>query len=1288
MPANQKVTEPATAAELFSVERELRWLINNTDEPFLLVNTALQIVTFNLQFEKVYNTQFGIEVKKGMLLLELAYPERRAMLSKLYEEVLTGQHRESVLAIQQADGDYRVFEMRYVPARDENRQIIGIFITARETTEARKAEEQKQKMTVLLRQAEAISHIGSFEIVSANGDIHYSEEFARITGLSPGSGSANYRRLLQHIEPADRVKAIQQWRKSLRDYSDMQLELRMRLPDGEDRYLKCSGQYQLSVLANEYQFFGIVSDITREKLSGQQLAATMNSLKERNKEQQCLYRITRLSTEESDIPRLLEMAAGIIPSGLMYTELAEAGIVFNNTRYKTPNFRHTHTRISVRRLLRNGQELLVEAGYLENSERQTPDFLPEENKLLETIVGALQLQLEKMLALQVVTDERQRYLSLFRSAPALICILRGVDLRIEFANPLFEKLAGVSPVQNRHLSDLFVFEPGFDMEDRLRVVIESGRELVLQDVPMLVHRDYSNHQVRRFVNMVCQPYRDSTGEVTGVIVYGIDLTSQVEARKALFTSEQNYRTVFEDSPHPLWIVDPDSYRFLDANRTACRRYGYTKSEFQSMQLRDIHPPEDAGLIRDLSWQTIDGAKVYHGEWRHRTRDGEIRDVEISAHQITYAGRMAVLALVHDITERVQAERRLVQLQYNQEALIDNTDDLIWSVDKNFCLITGNRAFIRNINQKSGLDLAPGDSLLNPALFDERMIQSWQQLYGKALAGESIETEIYIAAQPTVSESWLHVRIRPIMGPSGIVGIACYARDITVSRHYARRLLEINQKLETAQQIARMGYWELDLVSGRLFWTKEVYVIWGVEADQFATSLESFLASMHPDDLSKFELINQHINEGAKELDFSHRVILPDGSIRHVREKGEVICNEEGTPIRLEGTVQDISEQVEQLNAIIRAQENLDAVINSTNDLIWSVGKDMRLITANRAFVHSMKRVFGRIIQPGESIYQVILSDHGVKTWKERYERALAGASFQLEDAFEYPGEGEQHHLMISFAPFYQGEGTPAGVVCYAKDISELKRSNSQMESLNRELMRKTEELATSNVELERFAYVASHDLQEPLRMVSSFMQLLEKKYGHLLDATGQEYIHYAVDGADRMKRLIQDLLNYTRLEAAQEDPGDTDMNQVVQEVIYTLSDRIQKSNASVEFGTLPVLSGTHRTQMFQLIQNLVSNGIKYNQQEKPVVRIDALDQSDHWLFQVSDNGIGIDPRYFDKIFMVFQRLHARQQYSGTGIGLSVCKKIVERAGGNIWVDSVAGAGSTFSFTIPKMQAIS
>jgi light-regulated signal transduction histidine kinase (bacteriophytochrome) len=146
------------------------------------------------------------------------------------------------------------------------------------------------------------------------------------------------------------------------------------------------------------------------------------------------------------------------------------------------------------------------------------------------------------------------------------------------------------------------------------------------------------------------------------------------------------------------------------------------------------------------------------------------------------------------------------------------------------------------------------------------------------------------------------------------------------------------------------------------------------------------------------------------------------------------------------------------------------------------------------------------------------------------------------------------------------------------------------------------------------------------------------------------------------------------------------MNQVVQEVIYTLGERIRKQNAIVETGPLPMLPKTHRTQLFQLMQNLISNGLKYNKTEQPTVRVHALEQADHWLFEVRDNGIGIDPKYFDKIFVIFQRLHNRTQYSGTGIGLAVCKKIVERAGGMIWVKSVPDSGSSFYFTIPKRNS--
>lgn len=205
-------------------------------------------------------------------------------------------------------------------------------------------------------------------------------------------------------------------------------------------------------------------------------------------------------------------------------------------------------------------------------------------------------------------------------------------------------------------------------------------------------------------------------------------------------------------------------------------------------------------------------------------------------------------------------------------------------------------------------------------------------------------------------------------------------------------------------------------------------------------------------------------------------------------------------------------------------------------------------------------------------------------------------------------------------------------------------------------------------------------------MVSSFLQLLKKKYHEQVDETGQAYIDFAVNGADRMKQLIKDLLEYSRLDSKSDEPDETDMGQVMQEVIYTLGDRIRQANATVDVGPLPVIIA-HRTQMFQLLQNLVSNGLKYNDQPHPKVSVNALDQSDHWLFEIHDNGIGIEERHYNKIFAIFQRLHTRSQYSGTGIGLSVCKKIVERAGGSIWVQSKPGSGSTFYFTIPKIESM-
>ena len=254
--------------------------------------------------------------------------------------------------------------------------------------------------------------------------------------------------------------------------------------------------------------------------------------------------------------------------------------------------------------------------------------------------------------------------------------------------------------------------------------------------------------------------------------------------------------------------------------------------------------------------------------------------------------------------------------------------------------------------------------------------------------------------------------------------------------------------------------------------------------------------------------------------------------------------------------------------------------------------------------------------------------------------------------------------------------------------AELKRTNEELEAeiverkrAEEQLKRTMADLQRSNKELEQFAYVASHDLQEPLRMVSSYTQLLARRYQDRLDQDAHEFISYAVDGAERMQRLINDLLAYSRVGTRGKPFGRTDCEQALQNTLANLQTAIDETKATVTHDPLPTVLADE-SQLTQVYQNLLSNAIKFHGQAPPTIHIGAERNDGEWVFSFQDNGIGMDPQYYERIFVIFQTLHPRDQYPGTGIGLALCKRIVERHGGRIWVESEPGRGSTFYFTIP------
>ncbi|MEW6635417.1 MAG: PAS domain S-box protein [Actinomycetota bacterium] len=513
------------------------------------------------------------------------------------------------------------------------------------------------------------------------------------------------------------------------------------------------------------------------------------------------------------------------------------------------------------------------------------------------------------------------------------------------------------------------------------------------------------------------------------------------------------------------------------------------------------------------------------------------------------------------------------------------------------------------------------------------------------------------------------------------------------------------------------------VTNLLYVSPQIEAMFGYSAEEWISDPDLFPRLLHPEDRERVLAEDALTDETGEPFRVEYRQFTRDGRVIWVRDEAVLIRDEEGNPLYWQGVVFDVTEQKRIEETLRKQNAYLEGLHETTlglierlepadllHSLLERTGKLLGTphgfvcladATGQRLEVRLGSGIFagyvGYGIRPGEGlagrVYRdgepLVVGDYDV--WEDRLPtleagvRAIAGVPLRsqrrvvgvLELAYLDEGREFGPDEMALLSRF-------AALASVALDSVRLyEAAQRELEARRRaemELARLVEDLRRSNAELEQFAYVASHDLQEPLRMVASYTQLLARRYRGRLDETADEFIGYAVDGAERMQALINDLLTYSRVGTRGKPLAPADANAAFAAARDNLSVTIRETGAQVRAESLPIVLGDE-IQLVQLFQNLISNAIKFRREEPPRVRVAARRRDGEWLFSVSDNGVGIERQYAERIFVIFQRLHNRSEYGGTGIGLAVCKKIVERHGGRIWVESEPGRGSTFYFTL-------
>jgi PAS domain S-box-containing protein len=870
----------------------------------------------------------------------------------------------------------------------------------------------------------------------------------------------------------------------------------------------------------------------------------------------------------------------------------------------------------------------------------------------------------RWLAERALQESERKYRMLVNGVKDYAILMLDPLGEIRSWNPGAERMSGCSfeDVVGQNFSRFFVAEDVASGKPKeiLRLTAANGE---YEEQGTRVRHDGTRYQVRTSY----AASRDPAGNLRGFSVISRDLTESSE-------SGAKYRGLMEAAPDAMVVVNQGGEIVL-LNVQAEKQFGYRRDELLGQKVTNIIPEGFAErLIADDLRSTEDALAQQIGtgiELNALRKDGSEFPIEIMLSPLQSPEGTLVTAAIRDISVRKAAEKVLAQMEGKYRGLMEAAPDAMVVVDQSGKIVLLNVQAEKQFGYRRDELLGQRVTNIIPKGFAERLVADDLRSAEDALAQE-IGTGIELnALRKDGSQFPIELMLSPLESAEGTL-VTAAIRDISVRRNAAKVLAQMEGKyaglLEAAPDAMVVVNQGGEIVLLNLQAEKQ----FGYRRDELlgqkVTSIipQGFAERLVADDLRSAEdALAQEIGTG---IDLN--ALRKDGSEFPIEIMLSPLESAEGMLVT--AAIRDITVRRNAERHLAQMEGRYRGLLEAAPDAMVVVNQGGEIVLLNlqaeKQFGYRRNELLGQKVTSiiPEGFAERLIAD-GLRSDEDALAQQI-GTGIELsgrrKDRTEFPIE-----LMLS--PLSGAEGTL--VTAAIRDISVRNAAEA-------DLLHKVEELKRSNEELGQFAYIASHDLQEPLRMVASYTQLLSRRYSGKLDSDADEFIAFAVDGATRMQRLIQDLLAYSRVGTKGKDLLSTSSEDALCLALSNLRGAIEESGALVTHDPLPEVLADEM-QLVQLFQNLVGNAIKYQNPGIPKIHVAALSGGKQYSFSVQDNGLGIDPQYFERIFGMFQRLHKREEFAGTGIGLAICKKIVERHGGQISVESQPGIGSTFRFAL-------